>query len=1284
MSIHIKRIIHIIIITILFWGIISTSTSASPSETNKNADLLTQDTWNVDFLGQLGGETLSVSINDNYAYIGVGPNLIILNISNPGSPVIVGKTNPLPGIIWNITVDGDHVYVGMGNDGFSVIDVSDPTTPTVIGFYDTSGSVGGIGISGSNAYVADGANLQVIDISDPSNPTPINSLAITGSATDLALRENYLYVACDSGGLRVIDIADPANLIESGYYDNPDRAWDVTIEGDYAYVADASAGLRVINISDPSLPIEVGYYDTPGVARDVTVLDNYAYIGDWYSGLRVINVSDPSNPFETGFYQSNRGFGAWEVAISGHIVIVAYDNGGMVTVDVANPTNPIELGGYETIGYVYSAAVLDNYAYVTETFNGFSVLNVDNPSNPVKIGHYSPAAFGYSEAVSWGYAYIAFEGLRVLNTADSTNPYEVGFYDTPGTTSGVVISGKYAYVADGSSGVRIVDVSDPTNPNEISFCDTPGFAHDIAVSGNFIYIADGDSGIRVVNAADPYLPVEAGFYDTSGDTLDVYIYENHAFVADGSNGLRLLDISNPANPIEIGSYNSPGVANSVVVSGNYAYIADDEFGLRVIDISQPSNLIEVGYYDTAGHSRDISVIGELIYVADYDGGLYILRFIGDELGFLISGRVTNINTSNPLPYVNITNGSGLTVFTDVNGYYAFNGLKAKSYLLTPYLDEYSFSPAYQNIIIPPIATGVDFSGTSIDLSIISAVAVQSVEGVELVRDKNTSIKVVISKIGAESINNISVKLQVGGTEYTRFYVGDQANGENHYKLIQDNSAIPLSFPAGPSTKTIYFFEPNNYLSPTGDLVNAVVYIDPSNSIPEIDENNNEYNISTPIKDTRWGLLFPNLDIKYFNAEGMGLSEIVLRDYMNYSNDFVRASYPIAEERYLSNLVNYDGKIGTCHWFELKCDSLSISFWAINTLKLLRISYPTVDTFAGIVPQGWFGLNFIPNTALGFNAPLARDLIVTEAYWEPNIPDGFSLLAHELGHSYGISEEAGSASPGLYLNSGNNIPIIPSTERRIRKFMDPFVDVTEEEWIDLLDYQKLFNDHSSILLNQKKNQYLTQNILLASGIVDITGTVTLDDWYVLQDMELSQLESGPYSIEYYDESNTNIYSQSFNVDFSFYFGVDITNTQVTHAPFVFSLPYFPNISRIMITNNGSIVSEKIVSAHSPIVSITSPRAESIIHHQATIRWEGYDEDGDAISYALLFSSDNGLTWNPIGIDITDEYYSWDTSQLQPGTEYKIKILATDGFNTGIDETAYSFTIVGDLFLPLVSK
>ena len=48
-----------------------------------------------------------------------------------------------------------------------VIDISDPTQPTIIGSVNPPGSASGVAVDGGLAFVVGGGSLSIIDVSDP-------------------------------------------------------------------------------------------------------------------------------------------------------------------------------------------------------------------------------------------------------------------------------------------------------------------------------------------------------------------------------------------------------------------------------------------------------------------------------------------------------------------------------------------------------------------------------------------------------------------------------------------------------------------------------------------------------------------------------------------------------------------------------------------------------------------------------------------------------------------------------------------------------------------------------------------------------------------------------------------------------------------------------------------------------------------------------------------------------------------------------------------------------------
>ena len=109
---------------------------------------------NVTFEGHFGGATDACAVSGNYAYIGQGGDLVVLDISNPVAPSELGRVDTA-GFVKDISVSGNHAYVA-DSYGLVIVDISDPAAPVLAGSYDTAGYAMDVALSGNHAYVADG------------------------------------------------------------------------------------------------------------------------------------------------------------------------------------------------------------------------------------------------------------------------------------------------------------------------------------------------------------------------------------------------------------------------------------------------------------------------------------------------------------------------------------------------------------------------------------------------------------------------------------------------------------------------------------------------------------------------------------------------------------------------------------------------------------------------------------------------------------------------------------------------------------------------------------------------------------------------------------------------------------------------------------------------------------------------------------------------------------------------------------------------------------------------
>ena len=84
-------------------------------------------------------------------------------------------------------------------------------TPSILGSIDVGDVVHEAILyePGIALIAAESGGLQVIDIADPTNPTLIDAISVGVRAYALESAGRYVYVACAASGLRVVDCGDP-------------------------------------------------------------------------------------------------------------------------------------------------------------------------------------------------------------------------------------------------------------------------------------------------------------------------------------------------------------------------------------------------------------------------------------------------------------------------------------------------------------------------------------------------------------------------------------------------------------------------------------------------------------------------------------------------------------------------------------------------------------------------------------------------------------------------------------------------------------------------------------------------------------------------------------------------------------------------------------------------------------------------------------------------------------------------------------------------------------------
>jgi hypothetical protein len=287
------------------------------------------------------------------------------------------------------TVSGNHAFVpGIG--AVRVFDLTSPANPRHTGRSFTGSEARAVSISGSHAYVADGANgLSVIDVSDSSSPQPAGGVDTPGSATDVFVSGQYAYVADWDGGLRVINISNPANpqfvaalALPDHDVNFPEVAERVVVSGHHAYVT--GFGFHTIDVSNPLQPVRLGGYRPPGGATGVFVSGDHAYVTGY--GLHIVDVSDPASPQLVGRFDPFPGLRFQNVFVAANYAYVANDSSLLFVVEVSDPANPRRENDFFADSSIRDIFISGSTAYLASPFAGLHVLDISDPAEARRVG----------------------------------------------------------------------------------------------------------------------------------------------------------------------------------------------------------------------------------------------------------------------------------------------------------------------------------------------------------------------------------------------------------------------------------------------------------------------------------------------------------------------------------------------------------------------------------------------------------------------------------------------------------------------------------------------------------------------------------------------------------------------------------------------------------------------------------------------------------------------------------------------------------------------------------
>lgn len=270
-----------------------------------------------------------------YALMAISNKVVVVEITNPGSPVVVGNI-PHTNSLWcDLETYGNNCYaINESGGGLDVIELANVDNGMVSlithampnGFTDghtlsINTQSGFLYINGSSQG---GGRLAAYSLANPDNPTFAGQVGDAGSVythdsqvvsyTSGPYAGSEIAFCCNgSTGLDVYDVTNKANMFRMSRTVYPNLAYchQGSLDGTrtYYYINDELDGMNetvIMNVANLSSPFVAGSYNSGVSATDHNLQwkDGFIFEAEYHAGLRIFCAADPLNPVQVGWFDS--------------------------------------------------------------------------------------------------------------------------------------------------------------------------------------------------------------------------------------------------------------------------------------------------------------------------------------------------------------------------------------------------------------------------------------------------------------------------------------------------------------------------------------------------------------------------------------------------------------------------------------------------------------------------------------------------------------------------------------------------------------------------------------------------------------------------------------------------------------------------------------------------------------------------------------------------------------------------------------------------------------------
>lgn len=614
---------------------------------------------------QFGGVPTAVLVEDNIAYLGVGPRLVLLDVSEPSAPQLMGQSPILADSLLDIARDGALIYGAAGQAGLVVLDVSDPGNIQLVNsgpnYVQTEPpSAEQVALSGGRVFVRNRNPNELLwfDLAAPTQPSFVDSLPL-GQSEGFGTAGDLLFLPAGSG-IRVAQAQNPAETISR--IDAPGAISRIrtAVRQEILYLSyiTQNSHLAIYDLTNPAEPQFVSEtpfaeFPPPGetAVTDHTLITSFTFgeFGYCATTLTIFDIRQPDTPQQVGDTVDPQNC-MRAMAGSGDFLYVA-GRSGLSIFDTSDPANLRLVGSYSNPLGVQN---VDDFLpgqpvsyFLSNEGRGSKITAVDlSQPTPTRLGELSLAPedpiFRLLNDRPNLIAPIWNRGLAIFDTAVPQNIQQI--YAAPDDSSlqynhfatAVVDNVAYMPVSEQFAALQFsgelgaFDLQDPTNPQLANtiYTDLTSFGMLLHYEGYLYLLGNNEpEELVIIDISTPLAPELVSTITLPHRTRQLAVVGNKAYaVCENAvcDSLTIIDVTDKERPFISSQWQITYDAVAAATSENRVYFLSSDHTVWALDVSNAAHPKIVGTIELPGWYGDIELQGNTLYMSAHFAGLMVV------------------------------------------------------------------------------------------------------------------------------------------------------------------------------------------------------------------------------------------------------------------------------------------------------------------------------------------------------------------------------------------------------------------------------------------------------------------------------------------------------------------------------------------------------------------------------------------------------------------------------------------------------------------------------------